>query len=399
MKKAVVVVVFGFLFSKFLVMAGMAAGQLVPAFVWGEPNGAAASQQQQIERQFTVASGKRLKIDLKTGGSLDITGWDSEQVAVNATLGGRDGRDAEVTFDETPEGLEIHSRFTERRKSRSSNLRFEIKVPRRFDISLNTMGGGVRIAGVEGRFNGQTMGGELDLSDLAGTVDLKTMGGAVTLKNSRVDGRVTTMGGEVLIEDVTGDVRGHTMGGKVTHRNVKTSAGEGATGEVRISTMGGEINVEEAPAGANVSTMGGDIRIRTAGASVYAKTMGGRIWIGEVNGGARATTMGGDIEVRMVGNPGEGNRDVELTSMGGDITLTVPEGLSMDVSIELAHTRNARETYSITSDFPLAQRESPDWIYDQGTPRKVIYGTGNIAGGRHKIRLKTINGNVQLKRG
>ena len=400
MRRAIASVIFGFLFGKFWLAACLAAGSpAVSAPSAGSADAAAAAQQ--IERQFNVASGKRLEIDLKTGGALDISGWDSEQVTVSATLGGRDGKDAEVTFDETPAGVEIHSRYTGDRRNRSSDLRFEIKVPRRFDISLNTMGGDVRIAGVEGRIGGQTMGGELDLSNLAGSLNLKTMGGRITLKGSQVDGSVSTMGGEVLIEDVTGDVKGHTMGGNVTYRNVKNSAGGGAATdkEVRISSMGGQINVDDAPAGAHVTTMGGDIRIRTAGAPVYAKTMGGRIQIGEVNGGVRAKTMGGDIEVRMVGNPEDGRRDVELTSMGGDITLTVPEGLSMDIAIELAQTKNARETYSITSDFPLAQRESADWIYDQGTPRKIIYGTGNIAGGRNKIVIKTINGNVHLRRG
>jgi hypothetical protein len=32
-----------------------------------------------------------------------------------------------------------------------------------------------------------------------------------------------------------------------------------------------------------------------------------------------------------------------------------------------------------------------------GSPRKYIYGKAQIKGGKHKIKIKTINGNITLK--
>jgi hypothetical protein len=109
--------------------------------------------------------------------------------------------------------------------------------------------------------------------------------------------------------------------------------------------------------------------------------------------------MGGDVDVRMVGDPNQGARDVEITSMGGDIFLTVPAGLSMDIHIEVSRTRNSAKTPQIITDFPLQQRESDTWSTDEGTPRKITYGTGQVGGGRHRVRIKTINGDVHLKKG
>ena len=63
--------------------------------------------------------------------------------------------------------------------------------------------------------------------------------------------------------------------------------------------------------------------------------MGGNIEIDAVDGLVKATTMGGDVNVRMVGDPAKGKRDVEIQSMGGDIMLTVPSALSMDFDITL----------------------------------------------------------------
>lgn len=366
------------------------------------PDAAAQStgEVRRVDRQFRVGSGKRLDVDLETGGSLEISGWDQDVVSVNATLGGRDGAQSVVDFRETGAGLEIHTRYEGGRNNYSTSIAFEIKVPRRFDVQFNTMGGRIRLTDLEGTMNGETMGGALDLSNLRGRLDMTTMGGNVTLRASDVDGKVSTMGGEVLFEDVVGDVKGSSMGGKVIYKNVTSRSGKSTGSEVRITSMGGDIRVDDAPEGANVSTMGGDIRIRSAAKFVRAKTMGGDINIDSVDGGVNATTMGGDMNVHMVGDPSSGNRSVELTSMGGEIELTVPDGLSMDIHIEIARTKNnSGRDAQIFSDFPLQQRESADWEYRQGTPRKYLYGTGQVGGGRNKIVIKTINGDVRLKRG
>ncbi|MGA9998292.1 MAG: hypothetical protein WBP93_22960 [Pyrinomonadaceae bacterium] len=361
----------------------------------------AASPQEgrHIEREFRISSGKRLEIDLKTGGSLNIAGWDNEQVRVDAYLGGRDGEDARVDFKENADGVEIYSHFDEMRNNHSSDLKFEIKVPRKFDLDIDTMGGAVKIDAVEGQINGKTMGGALNLSNLRGSLHLSTMGGGITLVNSDVDGSVSTMGGKVLIQDVVGNIKGSSMGGQVSYKNVTKRDGSSTGDEVRITTMGGEINVDAAPAGANVMTMGGDITIASAQKFVKAKTMGGNIKIGAVDGAVTATTMGGNVNVKVTGEGNGGNADVLLTSNGGDIELIVPAGLSMDFDIELAYTRKHQGDYKIVSDFGIQQRESDDWDTTHGSARKVIYGTGSVAGGRNKIRIRTINGNVFVRRG
>jgi hypothetical protein len=352
-----------------------------------------------IEKEFKTSMGKQLSMELKTGGSVDIKGWNKDVVSVKVFLSERDAENCKVEFNETSSGVQIESKYRSERRNNSSRLKFEIMVPERYDVSLETMGGAVSIQNVEGNIEGETMGGELDLHKLKGTLDLTTMGGEITLRNSDVDGRVKTMGGEVLVEDVTGDVKATSMGGEVTHRNVKRRSGEVRGTAVDITTMGGDINVDDAPLGANVHTMGGNIHIRSAAKFAKAKTMGGNIEIDAVDGSVNATTMGGDVTVRMVGDPSQGERDVEIESMGGDITLTVPPTLSMDFDITLTYTENRRGRYRIISDFEMNQEETDEWDRDDGTPRKHIYGTGTVAGAKHKIKIKTINGNIYLKKG
>jgi DUF4097 and DUF4098 domain-containing protein YvlB len=270
-------------------------------------------------------------------------------------------------------------------------------VPEKCNLELETMGGDMTVDNVEGTIEGRTMGGELDLSNLKGKVELTTMGGDIRLENSELDGELKTMGGEVRFQDVTGEVKGSTMGGDVTYRGGKKEGGKGK--ELTISTMGGEIAVDYAPGGANVSTMGGDIDIRYAGVFVKAKTMGGDITVTQLDGGIKASTMGGDIEVNMTGDVKQGNRTVDLSSKGGDITLTLPEDLSIEFNIKLTYTKREERRYEIHSDFPVKIEESEDWDYSQGSARKYITGTGKIGDGKNRVRLETTNGDITIRKG
>ena len=357
-----------------------------------------AVPQADYEKEFPTSKGEKLDIDLKTGGEITITGWEKDAVSVKGYRTGRDRDQMILDMESTQSGVTVTSHYAGSRRNRSGGIRLEINVPLRYDVRLESMGGGVTIENVEGLMTGRTMGGPLTLGGLKGSLDLLTMGGAVTLTKSDVDGSVKTMGGTVLLEDVTGDVRPSSMGGNVTQRNVTKRSGEVTGREVNISTMGGDINVDDAPLGAALSTMGGAIRVRSAAGFVKAKTRGGKVRLDAVDGWIEATTMGGDVEATMVGDPSAGKRSVSLTSMAGDVTLAVPAALSMSIDIELAYTEGHEGQYAITSDFPVTQEVSPGWERDNGSPRRIIHGTGTVAGGSNRVTIKTVNGNVTIRK-
>lgn len=353
----------------------------------------------EIHRELSAAPGERLVLKLDTGATLDIQGWDRELVDILIEPGGKDAEHDSHDIERTARGVRIHSYTRNGGKSHSSNHRMTIRVPQRFDIELDSMGGSVTIAELEGTMRGKTLGGHLVLSGLKGTVDLETYGGDVRLTASEVDGKLSTKGGKVVFEEVQGGVEGRSLGGEVSYRNTDRPLATAGQDPVVISTHGGDINVDSAPAGAELKTLGGDIRVRSAADHVKAKTMGGDIAIGEIDGWVEAITMGGDVTVTMVGDPSSGNRRVDIRSMSGEVSLTVPSALAMDVEIELAYTKNSPRQYQILSDFPLTLEESDAWDYGHGTPRKTISGRGRSDSGGHKIHISTVNGNIYLKKG
>ncbi len=356
-----------------------------------------------IEKQFNVKYGGTLTLDMKTGGDITIESWDKEVLTVKATIRGMDADYVDVDFNQLSDGVEISTDYSGHSRHHNTDVDFVLKVPNKYSVDFSTMGGDVSIKGVEGKIDGKTMGGRLDLSGLKGKLDVTTMGGSISLTDSDVDGKVLTMGGAVNVENVTGDVDAKSMGGKITQKNVKGRNGKSIGSEVNITTMGGDIDIDEAPNGANLKTMGGDVSINKAGKFVNAETMGGDIDIKSVDGWVKAKTMGGDVEVNVVGNGNVSDKDVTLTSMGGDVVLTVPANMSMSVDIEIAYTKNNSwfghgKKPKIESDFSLNLDESKDWEYRHGSARKYIYGKAEINGGKNKVMIKTINGNVYLKK-
>ena len=233
---------------------------------------------------------------------------------------------------------------------------------------------------------------------MRGVARLETMGGSIEVSDSDLDGKVSTMGGKVMIRDVVGDLDGSSMGGNVSLVRVTRRNGSGTGDTVNISTMGGAVKVTDAPAGARLSTMGGKIQVESAREFVDAKTMGGNIDIESIEGWVKAVTMGGDVDVRVVGEGSDG-ADVYLESMGGDIRLVVPPGFGMELDIELAYTERHVGKHDIRTDVPFQRSESPDWIRDHGSARKIIYGKGTVGDGRHKVKIRTINGDVVLTEG
>ncbi len=351
-----------------------------------------------IQKEFQIPMGKRLMIDLETGGSLHISGWEKEIVSVNGAAIGCYPEDCTFDVSESDEGVEITSEFSNRRDSHRSRIDLEINVPARFDLDIETTGGSIQIDKVEGKIEGTTMGGKLELSGLKGNLSMSTMGGSITLTDSVVDGKVHTMGGPVLIQDVTGDLKGSSMGGTVEYKNVKKKPGADETKETKMTTMGGDLDISDAPSGANLETMGGDIHVSSAADHVKATTMGGDIHIDAIDGWIDAHTMGGDVVANMTGNPSMGKRDVNISSKDGDIEVTLPNGLSVTLDLRLAYTTRARNQYRIISDFPIRLEETDKWDDREGTPRKYIYGKSPETGGQHRIRIETINGNIVLKK-
>jgi DUF4097 and DUF4098 domain-containing protein YvlB len=355
---------------------------------------------------YDFGPGQLLKMNLRTGGSISIEGWDRSGIQISYGDRRRGVEDYDIEIVDSAEGLSIETSLRDREGS--SNLKFSIRAPRELVLDFYTAGGGLTLDGVIGEFSGKTGGGALNLTDVTGQVDLRTGGGQIRVLDSMVDGRVQTGGGKVLVEDVTGDLRATSGGGDVRYKNVRSSDGkllgpkriklDDATEEsVLISSAGGRIKVDSAPDGASVYTGGGGVQVRGADRFVAASTGGGDVDIELLEGWVDASTGAGEIEVKIERDTG-GKGDIKVVSGLGDIYLTLPDGFSMDLDVELGVTNNTRKQFSIQSDFDVDIEQTDKWDYSKGTPRKFVYGNAVLGGGDHRVMVRTTNGNVVIRK-
>jgi hypothetical protein len=128
----------------------------------------------------------------------------------------------------------------------------------------------------------------------------------------------------------------------------------------RGRTVNGEVEAEGLSADVNASTVNGSIRVSTSGL-VSAKT---------VNGSITAAIGRADW-----------SDDLEFKTVNGGIDLRLPASLSTTVEAE---TLNG----DIQTDFPLT-------VTGRYSKRRL---SGTIGGGGRELRLKTVNGSVQIRR-
>ncbi|MFL5637033.1 MAG: M56 family metallopeptidase [Gemmatimonadaceae bacterium] len=365
-----------------------------------------------FELSAPARNGGTLELDLKTGGRVVITGWNQQQIVVHASLAGRDWRETEVKLEPSNGDVMLRSEFTRKSNSQSTRHRFDIQVPRNYNVRLKSSGGAISIAEMSGRFTGQTGGGEINIARSNGEVDLQTGGGEINVTNSNLDGSVSTGGGLVRIIGVNGNLSGHSGSGPVVYTNSSgekvTSSGYGigkgrraggafaySSAGITMNTAGGPLTLATAPNGARLTTGGGPIRIGASNGEVFAKTGGGHIDIGPAGGSVAAHTGAGDVTIEL---KGAGSHTVDVTDGKGDVTLILPADLNATLDLETAYTNNFRRKTRVVSDWPVTSTETADWDAREGTPRRYVRVRQTIGRGGGVIRVRTVNGDIMLNR-
>jgi len=375
-----------------------------------------------FERSVPASPGERLELDLGPGGDVDIRGWDEPRVRVSVMLGGLNWRDVTVEIGRVANGVLVRSRYDRKRNSQSTENRYEIRVPRRFDVRLSSGGGDLTILDVEGEFSGTSGGGEIVLERLRGRASLSTGGGDIRVADVDLDGSVRTGGGMVTMSRVSGSLRGHSGSGPVIYgikpnatnerdekadlraynvekggKRVTVNAEGRSTSMLHISKAGGDIVLEEAPAGAVISTGGGEVRVGRSAGLVDASTGGGDVTIGPVAGSVRAGTGAGTVHVMLADARAE-EQSVEIHAGVGRVILELPPNFEGSFEIETAYTRNFGRATRIESDWELERETTDEWDSRQGTPRRYVRAQGVLGRGRNRVFIKTTNGDIELRR-
>lgn len=267
------------------------------------------------DKTFQISPGKNLKLDASSG-DVVISSWNKNEVNVKILGNDRAKEKVEFSFKDSKDIIRVEAKYGWSLSNifKGIQLRFEIQVPKEFNVDVVSAGGYVKLQNVNGKIAVKTSGGELILNDLIGNVNASTSGGRITFKDSRGDLDFSTSGGDIKGTNFSGKLEVSTSGGDISlvgsDAKIKgsTSGGDisldysGSNQGVELSTSGGNI-VAKLPkdfnASANLSTIGGDIKSDFSGNN--AKKISSTKFEADINSGGNSLilkTSGGDIVVK-----------------------------------------------------------------------------------------------------
>lgn len=219
-------------------------------------------------RETSVAAVGRLDVDGGPNGSVEVVGEDRDDVAVVARAWAHAPsaeRAREILSDVRIQAGEGRLQAEGPRARRGTNegwgVSYEVRVPRRTDLDIETTNGGVHLREVSGQIRFATTNGGLRVEDLAGDVRGRTTNGGVkvTLSGDRWEGAgldvTSTNGGvEIAVPESysarleTGTTNGSvdlgfplTVQGRIG-RSLETVLGDGGA-TVRVRTTNGGVRI------------------------------------------------------------------------------------------------------------------------------------------------------------
>jgi len=187
--------------------------------------------------------------------------------------------------------------------SNELSFSFNIFVPVVCTTQLNTSGGNISIANLQGEQHFNTSGGGLDVKGLTGKIEGRTSGGGINVADCKDDIDLETSGGGIEALRCSGRIRLNTSGGSIDLTDLN--------GNIRATTSGGNVDAEKITGELETHTSGGNVNLTAMKGTLEASTSGGNI----------------DIQINEIG------KYVKLSNSGGNVYLELPKGKGLNLDV------------------------------------------------------------------
>ena len=248
-------------------------------------------QQKTFEDSISFKPVEALRLE-NLNGKIEVRTWEREEVRVRALIKatGRYTEEVEeilgalkIRIEQTDNRLEIYSDHPRKEWGwgRSLSVSYELTVPKRIDLDLNTTNGSIEIGTVEGKIGANTTNGSIyigtvegqlranttngnvEIDGVQGSVSVRTTNGGIDVELTSSDGSedllYTTTNGSINIS-LPGDIKGN-FEAKTTNGHIETDFPISVRGKISGKTVKGDLNG------------GGDtnISIKTTNGSIYIR--------------------------------------------------------------------------------------------------------------------------------
>ena len=266
----------------------------------------------------TVAAQPRGVVDISNvAGSIEVSGWDRQEVSVHAEIG------AEVErVDVSSEGGRTTIRVVlPSHTSGQGEAELRVQVPRGSELDVSAVSADLRVRGVLGVERLNAVSGDVTAELGDADVEAKTVSGELRLKGhgAAVRLHVSSVSGDVRLEHGAGDFEGSTVSGTLQVSLDSASS-------IRARSTSGDLRLEAKLAhGATVeaSSVSGDVSVR-AGAEAGGFSYEVSSFSGEITDcfDTKAERTGRYMPgSKLEGTRGEGAGHIRIKTMSGDVQL------------------------------------------------------------------------------
>ena len=246
----------------------LGAQQVLPNHEWcdGREGDSRADQACEV-REYAVDLRDLIRVDAEPNGGIRVEGWDRNEIRMLAKVAAwsRSGDPEEMVGDirvETGNVIRADGPRAGRREGWS--VSFRLMVPTSSNLDLETLNGGVAIAGVYGDMDFETTNGGITLEDVGGDVRGRTQNGGLNVELSGqqwegegLDVQTTNGGIDLTLPSdyratlVTGTVNGGfrtdfpiTVRGRLRSNNITTELNGGGP-RIEVRTTNGGVHIRE----------------------------------------------------------------------------------------------------------------------------------------------------------
>ncbi len=207
---------------------------------WGVQTSSAHQYEETLEKAFAFKPGGKL-ILINTNGKISVGVWDKEKILLRAELKieaqtpeeAKRIAEKAIEIDLTDTEIEIKTKrekatslwkllFGKEEKPKVRRMNYELTLPRKIDLDMRTVNGGIGIADIQGRIEVRTTNGGIDVSGVSGFINARSTNGGIRAELRKADPQgsisLTTTNGGIrlsLPQSIKAEILAKTANGRI----------------------------------------------------------------------------------------------------------------------------------------------------------------------------------------
>jgi DUF4097 and DUF4098 domain-containing protein YvlB len=274
---------------------------------------------EQVNRTIDASPDGYVEI-YNTSGSIEVTGWDRDEVQVKGTLG-----DSVEELIMERDGSEVLIRVeVPNRHWGDIDADLMIMVPKNSSIDVTGVSADIEVEDVFGELQLESVSGDIEAAGVASDVEVASVSGDLEIKGDAKDSdyEAATVSGDVFIMGLSGRVDAESVSGDL-------DVVGGRYNDAHFETVNGDVTF------ASVLVDGGDLSAESVNGTVdleFSEDISARIDIETFNGSIRncfgpkperTSKYSPGLELRF--EVGDGDSNIEIETLNGSVSICVDD--------------------------------------------------------------------------